>query len=666
MVFTYNEFITEENREIKYWISQRLYELLDNMRSSSDDQRLVELIDEIIGINNNKTDNITYLDITDKNDTLSFFPLDKIFQVYYEEEKLTGDRGFKKISDDTFDDFISWIPTIYDRDFKNQKSWIWTNTKRSDIAVGRLLVKILTNIKVSYQQSEIEELVNLYKSTYDRIIGEKTFQLVSGDIILKYYLEDNYEVKSGDLNNSCMRYKKCQSYLSIYTQNPNKVKLLILKLNPNSDGIIGRSLIWTLENGKIFMDRVYTSFNSDVELYKNYAKEHNYLSYYDDPDDLTVQLDKYDFKQYPYMDSLVYLDMNNGILSSSGEGRELQTTDGTWSGEDDENYVYSETYGEDILRENAAWCVDINDWLHIDDAHWIEYKSEWYSDSSCIYSSELEEHILQEDAVYSEYLKSWIISDDSISIYTSSKAEDMDYVTDYTDNIVEDTISSRDTLDVLCYKIKVGNEDKYYFRDWKLTLIPINYFDDKPLQTNKSKLIIAKLHDSDWIILDSLIYPDIVLIDLNKIDYITLKIEDYLATLSDNKISLEEYQNNIIEKSKEGLRVDDNIYPFNSLVAKSLAYCFIKPKKSTKSSLRKVFSDEDLLDKIFTSKEKKFLLSKIEETTKYQQQEFLKFLKEYEKYSNYFLDSIEMIKFYNILKKKANKFEINERFYYPQ
>jgi hypothetical protein len=203
MILNYLDFIIEENHEVEYWISNRLYDLIERMQDSTTSTRMIDLIGIILGINNSKQDNITYLDVTDKNDIISFFSLDKLFQIYYEEKKLTGDRNFKKISDQTFEDFIEWLPNVFDSTFKDPKSFLWNSPKRTDINVGRLFVKILTKIKIDFKPKEIEELVNLYKSTYDKINGLKTFHLVKGEEILKYYLEDNYEIKSGDLNNSC-------------------------------------------------------------------------------------------------------------------------------------------------------------------------------------------------------------------------------------------------------------------------------------------------------------------------------------------------------------------------------------------------------------------------------------------------------------------------------
>lgn len=675
MVSKFSQFISESNREFEYLLSERFQDILKLMSRSSSDDILINLISKILNSHHTQKDNITYLDSTDKNDNASFFALDKLFQIYYERENLTGDRNFKKISDETFNSFIDWLPSIYGSDLYNRKLWIWTDTKRTDINVGRLFVKILKKLGVSHHQSNIDELINLYKSSYDKINGNKTFQLVEGDDILTSYLEDNYDVKSGQLINSCMRLQKCQEYLNIYCKNPDKVKLLVLKLNPDSDKIIGRALIWTLDNGKTYMDRAYTSFNSDIDLYKTYAKERDYLTYYVSKSDMSVSLKEFDFERYPYMDTLIYLDMDGGVLSNidNGDCRKLQSTDGTWENvdDDDENYVYSERYGENIPREDAVWCVDIDDFVYPDDAQYVEYAGAWYIEGSddCVYSKENEGYILDKDAVRSEYLDDWLLDYKSSQIYTSSKLEEEDYVPNSNEfKIIEDTISGEKTLDIFCYKIINDGETEYYFKDWELILIP---------NDEKFSGIKVNYHGSEWIIFQSIYNIPKVSINLDEIDSITISIEEYLGTLNDKSLTNEEY----LENLKTNANIDiysifssnGDVYPLTVKIAnKIIAYCFANPKlvdnceghgenftNNNSEKVKRIFSNDEIIDNIFDSNEREFITNKID-TFSYK---LIDIFKDYEKYSYYFLDSPEMIKFYNNLKKKT--VEINERRYYP-
>jgi hypothetical protein len=49
--------------------------------------------------------------------------------------------------------------------------------------------------------------------------------------------------------------------------------MLIQRSDSDYDKISGRAIIWTLDDGMVFMDRVYTVNDSDVELFKMYAKQ---------------------------------------------------------------------------------------------------------------------------------------------------------------------------------------------------------------------------------------------------------------------------------------------------------------------------------------------------------------------------------------------------------
>jgi hypothetical protein len=652
MILNYQDFILEENREHEYYLSNRLSNIIRNMRveeNTTSNRRINFLINSILATHNNTRDNITFIDSTDKNETLSFFPLDKLFQVYYEEKKLTSDRNFKKIDDDTYNDFIEWIPWTGGDDFKNSESWIWNNTKRTDINAGRLFIKILTKAKVNFEQSEIEKLVNLYKSSYDKLNGKKFFELVEGDDILKYYHEKNYDVNSGDLSNSCMRYEKCQKFLNIYTKNPNQVKLLVLKLNPDSEKIIGRSLIWKLDNGKYYMDRVYTSFSSDIDLYRKYAKENSYLDYYDDDSELVVSLENFDFKYYPYMDSMIYLDIDSGKISNRGEGRELQCTDGTWNdADDDENYVYSERYGERIERDNAVWCEDLDDYCYIDDSYYLEYKNCWVSDRADVVSSnETGDYYLSDDAVRSEYLDDWILSDDSISILKSSDMKSYDYIsTAHKIEVVKDCISNEDTIEAFCYKITLDDEIKYYFRDWIFTLVATDKYDG----------IRVSYNGDEWTILESMSYRGIYDINsiLHEVDHMEISIIDYINSIS-KSISYEEYLKNLIEKSKASIEIveKNNLYPFNNnkLLTSCLAYCFASPNTVKNNTIKDIFSNDDLLKEFFDPEE----LNKLfDNYYSYQVSNFISFLQKYEKYSSYFIDSPDMISFYKSFESARN------------
>ena len=181
-----------------------------------------------------------------------------------------------------------------------------------------------------------------------------TIEEVKGEEIRKWYKNDNYQSKTGQLGGSCMSYDSCQEYLDIYTENPNSVSLLILK---NEGGkLVGRALLWNLDDGRKFMDRVYCQTDYDVKIFEKWANDNNCIyrnqggngkiKYYLNGEELPsgpmskgidhikleVSLHNCDFEYYPYLDTLCYLDMTNGILRNLeiDSDRELRDTEGKW------------------------------------------------------------------------------------------------------------------------------------------------------------------------------------------------------------------------------------------------------------------------------------------------------------------------------------------------
>lgn len=198
--------------------------------------------------------------------------------------------------------------------------------KANTMNIGRFVVKIMAAAGVTFTPKEIEEFVNQYKSQYDNKSGDifRDFYLVDGDDIKRYYNESSYAGSpKGGLWNSCMRYERCQEFLDIYAKNPNKIKLLILT---KKEKIRGRALVWKLDTpDKIFMDRIYTIDDSDKYLFIDYAKKNGWIYKSSQSKDiraingpdktLSVKIDDFKFKFYPYMDTMCYMN-NDGVMSN--------------------------------------------------------------------------------------------------------------------------------------------------------------------------------------------------------------------------------------------------------------------------------------------------------------------------------------------------------------
>lgn len=215
---------------------------------------------------------------------------------------------------------------------------IFPEAKPQEIKVGRLANRILTSMGNKFSHKEMEEFVNEFKAKIALLKDSfRNFELIEGEMIRHYYNEDNYDTeKRGTLHSSCMRYPECETYFDIYVFNPEVCKLLIMKSDKNPDKICARALVWKTINGDTFVDRIYFSKESDPALFKEYAEKMGWyckgpkgaISRGDEfIKSLTVKLSKWNFKRYPFIDTICYLDRSTGILSEEN-GDCLQDTGG--------------------------------------------------------------------------------------------------------------------------------------------------------------------------------------------------------------------------------------------------------------------------------------------------------------------------------------------------
>ena len=219
--------------------------------------------------------------------------------------------------------------------------------KRQSIKVGRGIKSILNSAGFNRSDAEIEDFVNKYKAAFDDLKKDKlsNFELVKGEDIRKWYLEDNYDdITKGTLSNSCMRYDRCQTYFDIYVDNPNVCSLLILK-NDKGDKIKARSLVWELSDGRTLIDRVYYNDQSDIELYKKYSEKNGFwikvnwemINYQTNETkalinkNICIDLDYSDFSEYPYLDTFKYL-IDGNLYTKEKSGAEAKLLEDTYGG----------------------------------------------------------------------------------------------------------------------------------------------------------------------------------------------------------------------------------------------------------------------------------------------------------------------------------------------
>lgn len=173
---------------------------------------------------------------------------------------------------------------------------------RTQMKLGKFL-----NKHYSYNQEIIENIVLRYRMFYNFSInnGENIFESVQGNDIAYWYDQRNYKPGGGSLNGSCMRYEEPERF-ALYTGNPDKIKLLILK---EDNKLIGRALLWTSDDNKQYLDRPYTRYDEDILLYKMYAEKKNIYHYYEqhvvnNEFVLTVK-EETSTGRLPYLDSMI-------------------------------------------------------------------------------------------------------------------------------------------------------------------------------------------------------------------------------------------------------------------------------------------------------------------------------------------------------------------------
>jgi len=223
---------------------------------------------------------------------------------------------------------------------------IWT-TARNPVKVGRFARAFLTAAKEAFVPADIEDFSNQYKAAYDLASNVLLqFDIVSGNDIVHWYWHERYQSGGGSLNNSCMSEAE-EEWLYIYSKNPKQVSLVILyddngTMNGEkyvSKKIKGRAILWNCEvNGAPakFLDRIYTSQDSDVDVFKEFAEKNDFWykkTQSMSPDERLVKgaqeltrpsivckvSDANPSGNYPYMDTMCFININDDLVGNSIE-----------------------------------------------------------------------------------------------------------------------------------------------------------------------------------------------------------------------------------------------------------------------------------------------------------------------------------------------------------
>ena len=365
-----------------------------NMILSDSFKNLIIRIDDNIShylLSLENTENqISYIDITDKRDYISFLQT----------------KSIERIKDENY----------------------WNNTLRQELRIGKLLTKLLEN---KFSKIEIEIFINKYKAQFEFNDYLSRFEIVSGQKMTKFYYKEN-QIKKGQLLNSCMGGYDQQRFIkSFFESNPDKIKMLILKDKDNPELIIGRANLWYLDSptGEIYMDRIYTTDDFLVNIFIDYAKLNNYIykkrqiygghvipviqHNVEYKLKMSVFLKNLNYNYYPYVDTFQFYNIKTGEitndtskwdLTNNGEWIALIHAGGNYLTKNHDVGFKMDYMGRLIHPQFVVWSKMDNCYIHKNDAIYLLYKSDY-----CIPERELikidNDLYLIEDVIYDEEKK---------------------------------------------------------------------------------------------------------------------------------------------------------------------------------------------------------------------------------------------------------------------
>jgi hypothetical protein len=303
------------------------FKLLTERENRVKANRLLLILEKEIKVGDNLTKKLNNINT----------PLAKKLLAFFNSDKIKNDANVDYVD---YDKKNEKLITLGYRDMNGK-------VKERLFKINKLIKYLGSDIN-DIKDYEIEDLIGHLKQA-----DTSQLKMVEGDDILKAYHCENYE--DGETMGSCMRFDYAQEYLKIYTDNPNEVKCLVL-LNPETNKVRGRALIWHMDNDKYFMDRVYTTNKEFNTYFNNYAEENGISKRANS----TVTLENGgEYDTYPYMDTFQYYHPESGSLAADGSEVEgsirLQDTSGGHS----EAGVYIE-YGDhegETVDEDEAYYI---------------------------------------------------------------------------------------------------------------------------------------------------------------------------------------------------------------------------------------------------------------------------------------------------------------------
>lgn len=314
----------------------------------------------------------------------------------------------------------------------------WTSSRRFNARPGSVIKKIFPN----FSEKEIDNFITLYRTIISKPNFE--FKVVKGDDIKKYYHYSNYCDNSSSLGASCMKHDSCQDFLDVYTQNQDKVSLLIM-VN-SDDKILGRAILWNLPDIKV-MDRIYTIDDNDLTFYfKKWAQDNGYFYkkeqkwnntlYFVNPDgnmvylELSVKIDNINkFENYPYFDTFKFYSQSKKRLYN-------------FIPESGFDYILSSPDGSKQDTECLSQCIKSKLFYYKGDTNYIQYLNGRVFSGDLHYSDVNDTYIYKDDCEWSEEIRDYIFCDSMKELNNLSAIEKRKkYIKVNHDSYLKDSLS---------------------------------------------------------------------------------------------------------------------------------------------------------------------------------------------------------------------------------
>ena len=291
----------------------------------------------------------------------------------------------------------------------------WPVDGRSIIRTGKAIRQIFSH---AYPMNNMDTVVAKIAESIDADYNfTDTLKVVKGQDIAYWYHRDRY-ADVHELQNSCMKHDHCQDYFTVYTNNVDRVSMLVSVNKDNQ--LTGRAILWEARrgnDGKIedikIMDRIYGK-PLTVNAFKTWAHENGYAyknnQTYQSSNFIApngVEIRQRDLfvpnlemgRQFPYMDTFKYTDDNpyDGTVLISGDDGSYCYSFTCTGGNIDGLNIVEDRDGNEHNEEDCRWSHRFDEWIHEGDAVYCDIDDNWYHADDCHYSSIEDTYIHMDD-----------------------------------------------------------------------------------------------------------------------------------------------------------------------------------------------------------------------------------------------------------------------------